>query len=78
MSKDLEGEEDAPHSAIRELKSLLLSIPLAGRQESMVVDLRAVTARNGMCLQGLARVIWEGNAGLVGKEETFPLVNKLA
>lgn len=78
MSKDLKVEEDAPRSAVRELKSLLLSIPLAARQESMVVDLRAVTARNGMCLQGLARLIWEGNAGLAGKEETFPLVNKLA
>lgn len=42
-----------------------------------MLDLTAVTGRNGMCLLGMAVTIWEGNARLAGKVKTFPFVNSL-
>lgn len=64
ICEDLEVEEDAPSSAIRKLKSFhtLLNIPLPAMQESVMLDLTAVTGRNGMRLLGLAIIIWEGNS----------------
>lgn len=77
VCKDLEVEEDAPSSAIRDLKSFrtLLNIPLPAMQERIPLHLTAVTGRNSICLLGLAIIIWEGNASLAGKKETFPCVN---
>jgi len=57
---------------------MLLNIPLLATQESIILDLTAVTGRNGMRLLDLAIVTWKGNARLAGKEETFPFVNNLA
>lgn len=42
-----------------------------------MLDLTAVTGRNGMRLLDLAIIIWEGNARLAAKEETFPFINNL-
>lgn len=79
VCKDLEVEEGTPSTAIRKLKSFctLLSVPLPVTQESIMLDLIAITGRNGMCLLGLAIIIAERNARWAGKEETFPFVNNL-
>lgn len=65
---------------MRELKSfhVLLCFQFPATQERIELDLKVVTGRNGVFLLDLAVVIWEENARLAGKEETFPLVNKLA
>lgn len=75
VCKDLEVEEGTPSSAIRKLKSFrtLLSVPLPVTQESIMLDLIAITGRNGMCLLGLAIIIAERNARRAGREKHFLL-----
>lgn len=73
--KGLEVEEDVPSSAIKKLKSfhMLLSIPLSAMQESIVLDLTAVTERNGMS-SGFGHNNLEGKCQISrGKKKHFLL-----